>query len=372
MSESKNHHYVPVWYQKHFLHDGMRELYVLNKKPWFDLPDRRITTRQIELRSPRVTFCEDRLYSVENTGLPNDIFETEFYGPVDRTGAAAVRAIAALAHKEFINGKTYTEFFEFLSAQSLRTPRALAWLASKTQARTKRQLLEAVSEFRNLRCAMWVEGTQEVLVAPNDEAGFVLSDNPVTTYNKASFPAQPESIFPNEPNAGWKGTQTLFALDSRRCLVLSHLEYAQNPLVSQGLRRDRTNARLFGQTIARLDKIARRTITEADVRKINTIFKARADRYVAAPEKDWLYPEIEGHAGQWPQLGAAIVPSNPGKYAHEGETFVGYGDGSFIAQDAFGRGPRTKKEAFAAAERLKAMRRSLDAALANSGRAAGS
>ncbi|MBU2541697.1 MAG: SEC-C domain-containing protein [Candidatus Omnitrophica bacterium] len=82
--------------------------------------------------------------------------------------------------------------------------------------------------------------------------------------------------------------------------------------------------------------IRSRKIEANDVNKINLILKCRARRYVAAAQKEWLFPEKEIRC-EWSELGRVLMPPKNELHHFGGEIYVGYEDGRTHYQDAYGR-----------------------------------
>lgn len=323
--------------------------------------------REIERWGPPKCFQEANLYSVQVPGFPKDQFEKAFFGEYDASGAAAVEEVAKAGHRVAISHSGYQNFFAYLSIQALRTPKGLAWLMNRLGVgATKRELLELLAHLRYIRSVMWVESFQEVLYTDSKDIGFLITDHPVTSYNKACHSESAECRFPNDPDPAWKGTQTIFPMDAKRCFVLTHAEYAHNQNITHQLRRPRTNARLFGNTIAKTHQIVHREVSENEVASINQILKLRAKRYLAAPHEHWLYPEEVCERIQWPNLGTPLVPKTE-LWRNTGGVYIGLKGGGVYSQDAFGRAPQTPEEQRRIEQEMEAMHAQLRRALANSG-----
>jgi hypothetical protein len=69
---------------------------------------------------------------------------------------------------------------------------------------------------------------------------------------------------------------------------------------------------------------------------VNYLLKSRAQRYVAAPVKEWLYPERE-YSGGWVGIGEVLRPPSDELWHFGGEIYVGHQDGSTGYQDPYGR-----------------------------------
>jgi hypothetical protein len=275
------------------------------------------------------------LYTVSFFGLINDEIERYLFGEIDGKGSVAVRGILS---GEFIKiHDSFQDFFEYLDAQKLRTPKGLSWIKSKyPKASHHAHLLFEMQNLRQMNCTMWVEAVREIVSAKDSEIKFIVSDHPITVYNPACPPTSEFCKYPNDPAIEWIGSQTIFPLDLNHCLILTNLEYARNPN-HPTLTKDRTNARRFGETLTRADAwIRERKLTEEEVLAVNYILKSRARQYVAAAEKEWLYPEKK-IARPWKDLARILLPPKDELYHFGGEIYVGYKDGSTSYQDEFGR-----------------------------------
>lgn len=96
--------------------------------------------------------------------------------------------------------------------------------------------------------------------------------------------------------------------------------------------------------MVRTDKfIKTRALCDADVIAINHVLKSRAKRFVAAGNRDWLWPE-KAVEGTWQDIRQVLLPPKDELWSFGGETFIGYEDGSVDYQDAYGR--KTKSSDF--------------------------
>jgi hypothetical protein len=275
------------------------------------------------------------LYTTRFGGVINDEVERHLFGEIDRLGAPAVRA--------FLSGdvvgihKSFQNFFSYLDAQKVRTPKGLDWIKSKYPQLTQLELMIEMQALRQMHCTMWVECVREIVSAESSAIKFILTDHPVTVYNPAYPPGSSECKYPDDPSIELKGSQTLFALDANYCLVLTNLEYAKNPL-NVDVKSPRTHARFGGHpTITRTDAFIRtRKLTTEEVAGINRIMKARARRYIAASDKAWLEP-AQLSAETWQDLGRVLLPPSDELWHFGGEIYVGYKDGTTHYQDQFGR-----------------------------------
>ena len=132
MSTTRRNHYVPIWYQKGFLPSGQHYLQLLDLRPdkvtakdgrpmIIDGQERyHFATRQ---QAPRGSFWSKDLYTSFLSSQPFDTIEKHLFGKIDALGKQAVKAVIE-NDKESI-GKRFMDFFTYLDAQKLRTPKGL-------------------------------------------------------------------------------------------------------------------------------------------------------------------------------------------------------------------------------------------------------
>lgn len=333
---SRQNHYVPIWYQKGFIvRAGSTLQYLDLDPPKTELPNGRILIRkELELRSPGRCFREKDLYTTRFGRTLNDEVEKFLFGGIDASGATAVHAFAS--NDQRVIHKYFQRFFEYLNAQKLRTPKGLDWIKSRYPNLTQVDLMLEMQHLRGMHCTMWFECVREIVSAEKSDVKFIVTDHPVTTYNSACPPMSSACRYPEDPSIGLKGTQTVFALDADHCLILTNLEYAQDP-TGVDLLTPRQNARYSGQTMTRTDAMIRtRMLTPDEVVAINSLLKTGSRRYLAAYEEGWLFPEKTGLIA-WEDIGRVLLPPSDMLWGFGGEIYIGYKDGSTQYQDAFGR-----------------------------------
>ena len=270
---TRNNHYVPQWYQRGFLESGQSHLHYLDTSPEQKmLPDgRTVPMNAVHNRGPKNCFYEYDLYSTHFGTMVNDEVEKFLFGSIDVRGTKAVRAFAggdlSVMHDVF------QDFFEYMDAQKLRTPKGLDWIKSRYSSLDQLQLMQEMQGLRLMHCAMWIEGVREIVSAEESDVKFIVSDHPVTIYNTAVPPTSPECSYPEDPSIEWLGSQTVFALDANTCLFLTHLEYAQAPKAGN-LTAPRTHARYRGESLVRTNAFIRtRKLSPAEVIAINHLIK---------------------------------------------------------------------------------------------------
>jgi len=269
----------------------------------------------------------------------NDEIERRLFGDIDARGSQAVRAFA-----EADNGKWHKHFqnlFEYIDIQKIRTPKGLDWLRSQYPALNQNDLMMEMQGIQMMHCTIWSEGVREIVSAENADIKFIVSDHPVTIYNHGAPPHAEECAYPNDPAITKKASQTIFSLNRNFCLILTNLEYARDSKVHP--LEKRTFARNYRKSMVRTDAFFReRKLTASEVAGINLIIKERARRYVAAGNKEWLYPE-KVVSKRWADLKSSLLPPEKALWHFGGELFAKFEDGRVHYQDEFGRTEKPRK-----------------------------
>ena len=332
---TRDNHYVPQWYQKGFLAKGRHKLHVLNlRQSVRSLPNAPLLLEpEVEELGPKLAFKEFDLYTTLFGETLNDDIETFLFGKIDKSGADAVRG--------WISGnpvqihRWFQEFFAYMDAQRLRTPKGLDWIVKHYRGLPQMELMAQMQALRQMHCTMWSEGVREIVSAAKSPVKFLVSDNPITIYNSDLPPDTVECSYPDDPSIGLIGSQTIFPLDANHCLIITNLEYAEDPENADLLSR-RTNARFRGDTMVRTDAFIRnRELSEAEVHAINSVLKARAKKYVASSNVAWLYPERHCTL-PWKAIAKILLPRKE-LWRFGGEIYIRYENGSSAYRDQFGR-----------------------------------
>lgn len=341
-SEYTSNHYVPTWYQKRFIPQdaSSQEYYYLNLKPEQICADngRHFTKRAMRRLGPRQCFCSRDLYTTTIQGISIREIEMIFFGQVDQKGREAVQAVANFEHGK-TSGVFLVPFLRYLSLQKLRTPKGLGWLAQETRHTDKNSLLEAMVHFQNIFCALWAEAVWLIADADQSETKFIISDHPVTVYNRRCGPRSTLCRGYNDPEIWLNGTHTYFPLSSNKILILTNLSWVRNPYQNPILNRPNPNP--FRDAIFKvLDIQVDRHLSEQEVRQINFITKQRAHKYIAAEREEWLYPEKHVSKSDWSdfQHGYLLMP-DPRSVIYSGEILLGFKGGRSTGFDSFGRRP---------------------------------
>jgi hypothetical protein len=334
--KSRHNHYVPVWYQRQFMAPDVDGLFYfdLDAARSSDPIKRKLVERALPPLPPSRCFSQLDLYTTVFAGIPNDEIERLLFGAIDNDGAIATRAFAA--NDVSMITRLFRQFFDYMSAQKLRTPKGLDWIRANYPKLSQLDLMLELQALRQMSCTMWFECVREVVSAADSSVKFIVSDHPVVTFNGAVSLEAPDAAYPQEPPVDWKGTQTLLPLDSNKCLILTNLEYAMDPALTD-MTSKRTHARHFGESIARTDNtIYGRKLSDADVRCINRLIASRAKRYLGAADRGWLQDAIAAPA-DLQRVAEVLRPAADELWHYGGTTYVGFADGTSRSWDEFGR-----------------------------------
>ncbi len=342
MSVTRNNHYVPQWYQEGFFEPSRKSLAYIDMNPDQKvLADGRVITQNGAWNDTPTSkaFVQKDLYSTFFGTSVNDEIERHLFGDVDTRGSQAVRAFIGTDMSEWHDH--FQDFFEFLDIQKIRTPKGLDWLKAQYPALTQNELMLEMQGIRMLHCTIWAGGVREIVSAEESEVKFITSDHPVTIYNHAVPPADAACAYPLDPDIELRGSQTLYPMDRDHCLILTNLEYAQNPTV--GPLEKRTFARKYRRSLSRTDAfIRKRKLGAREVTQINFIIKKRAKRFIGGGRKEWLHPE-KTVTEPWSELGKTLFPPKGDLFHFGGEMFVKYESGHVHYQDEFGRTEKPRK-----------------------------
>jgi Protein of unknown function (DUF4238) len=297
------------------------------------LPDgREIPGRSLFTSPTSRCFVQTDLYSTFFGATVNDEIERNLFGAIDDRGSKAVRAYQTADQSAWHDH--FQDLFEYIDVQKLRTPKGLDWLRSQYPRLSQNELMMEMQGVRNLHCTIWTEGVREIVSAEDADVKFIISDHPVTIYNHAVPPDAALSRNPGDPGIALKASQTIYPLSRDFCLILTNLEYANDP-AGPPLEK-RTFARAYRNSmVSTINFIRTRNLDSHQVTEINFVLKARARRYIAAGRKEWLYPE-QMITGPWADLRETLRPKDE-LWQFGGELYASYDDGHVHHQDAFGR-----------------------------------
>ncbi|MCK9360670.1 DUF4238 domain-containing protein [Patescibacteria group bacterium] len=341
-NEYKRNHYVPEWYQRRFLLPGQKnaELYYLNFKPkqFIDSKGRVYTDKAVRRRGVSVCFAQDDLYTIAFRNIDPKIIEKQFFGEIDARGMGAVDYFENFTHPS-VNNPAFEAMILFMSTQKLRTPKGLEWLAQKSKTVNKHTVLRKMWEFQKLYCAIWTECVWQIADASNSPVKFIVSDHPVTVYNRVCGPRSVRCRGPNDPEIWLNGTHTLYPLSANKILILTNLSWVRNPYQSELSFRPNPNP-IRGAIFKYNDIQTLRQLTEQEVIDINYILKRRAYNFIAAAKEEWLFPEDRVSTPKWNEYGGGyLLMPDPRSIHLGGEVFIGHRDGGVSHFDAYGRRP---------------------------------
>jgi hypothetical protein len=336
--KSRIHHYVPRWYQKRFLTPGQETLFYLNLKPETVKKGKiKFTRKDLWYWHPSRCFCVDDLYSMRFGKAVTDILEKRFFGTVDKRGAAAAEFFDSYDGIKAGVNDAFRHLIMYMGAQRFRTPRGLDWVKRQMGAKDQTQGLIAMSNLFELYGTMWLEGVWEFAKAKKSATKFIISDEPITFFNRGIFPS--EDAYPGGEDLSKVGTRTIFPLSPATCAIVTHVQLARDPHVKPMT--TRINARAFQQTIAKLTDLQfGRELAEEEVLRINYILKRRATRYIASGTKEWLYPEKHLGEVSWARLEDDwFLFPHLWKIPFTAEIVMGFNDGTAWGIDEYGRMP---------------------------------
>lgn len=338
----RKNHYIPIWYQKQFILISSKdaELYCLDRRPdVIKIPGGPIfKAKELKKGGPKHLFYQQDLYTRRQESDALTDIEQKFFGEIDRAGSRAVKSFANFAHNSGF-GKHFQDFIAYLSAQKLRTPKGIAWLRTKTKGYSRDQILETMVEYNRIFCAIWTECIWQIADAKNSPTKFIFSDHPVTIYNRTYGPNCDICKGYNDPDIRQHGSHTIFPLSSEKILILTNLSWVRNPY--QCAKKYRPNPNFFRDALFNMLEIqTERLLDETEVRQINFIIKSRSYRFVAAGEKEWLYPEQFVSKSDWARFGHGyLLMPDPRCVSRSNGVLIGFKGGGSTGFDEYGRRP---------------------------------
>jgi hypothetical protein len=342
MTFSKINHYVPQWYQRRFFSRGLKEqkFYYLDLHPErVNHPDGSFHLKAQCRRWGSIScFAQGDLYTLVFGQNATDVIEKLFFGTIDQLGSEAVDFFSNYTVNAR-SGDAFRNLTKYLDAQILRTPKGLDYLKKLSGSNSHQKALDLMGAIWKYHITIWTEGVWEVLCCDRSTTKFIVTDHPATTYNKNLPPDSKECEYPSDAPIELVGTHTIFPLDLVRCLVITNLEYVRDPECNP--LKVRENPRYFAETMFDIRKVQTgRQIPENEVIAINFILKNRARRYIASPEKAWLYPEEHLGSTLWNSLADRFfLMPDPRKVPFSTGIFVGFNDGTSWGIDEYGRHP---------------------------------
>ena len=342
--EYVNNHYVPQWYQKRFIPHGQidNELFYRNLKPTPFIDPQGVSrpSRAVKKQGTRLCFKEDDLYARWFNGVKYNDIEQIFFGNIDNYGRKAVDFFAKYDHQNpNWDGNMFRDFMLYVSTQKLRTPKGLGWLAGQVGSDDKSTVLSHMIELRQLCGSIWTECIWQIANADQSDTKFIVSDHPVTVYNRFLGPRNRQCRGFNDPDITLHASHTLFPLSLDKVLILTNLSWVRNPYQSGVGRRPNPNP-LRPAIFKYLDIQTHRSLSEQEVREINFIIKSRAFQYIAAGREERLYPEKFVSKSDWNKYGnGLLLMPDPRSVEYKSEVIFGFKNGAYDAFDEYGRKP---------------------------------
>jgi hypothetical protein len=341
--EYRKNHYVPVWYQKRFITPGAKdnELFYLDLKPGTFTDPRGVKhpRRAVRRLGPKHCFYENDLYTTNFLSMDSTEIERLFFGSIDLNGCDGVARFTEFQHQIGVPHEAFQNLLMYMSTQKLRTPKGLNWLRERVKSNDRHEILQRMMKLRQLFCANWTESVWLIANASKSKTKFIVSEHPVTVYNRRCGPSSQWCRGYNDPDVWLNGTHTIFPLSLDRILILTNLSWVRNPYQSPV--EPRPNPNPFRDAIFSIFDIqTERYLSELEVREINFIIKSRAQRYIAAAKEEWLYPDGHVSKSDWARYGHGyLLMPDPRSVAFKGEMIIGYKDGTATAFDEYGRRP---------------------------------
>ncbi len=337
----RNNHYVPAWYLKRFIPENQvgRELHYLDLKPGFFVDRRGVShpRRSLSRLGPKYCFRAKDLYTIRGDLNDSTHLEQLFFGEVDTRGLAAVEYFSRFKHPS-VEPDALRDLLVFMTVQRLRTPKGLTWLREQSGG-NDREVLQLVVRLQQVFGALWTECVWLIADASQTATKFIVSDHPVTVYNRRCGPLSHWCRNGRDPDIRLHGTHTLFPLTLEKVLILTNLSWVRNPYQSE--LEPRPNPGHWRTAVFNFTSIqTERHLSEDEVRQINFIVKSRALRYVAAGKIDWLYPEEHVSRTEWRNFGSGyLLMPDPRAVSFTTAVYLGHRDGSVSHFDAYGRRP---------------------------------
>ena len=340
----RHNHYVPVWHQERFLTPDLREqkFKYLDLRPdvFADAKGERRAKTALRRWGPKLCFAEPDLYTTRLGSWYSTEIEQKFFGQVDDRGRPAVEFWHDFALPR-ISRNAFLELIRFMTLQKLRTPKGLAHLADATSSVSQNAVLVELQRFQNIYGAIWAEAEWAIADASESPTKLLLSDHPVTVYNLRCFPGSKHCAEWRDPEPWLNGTHTFFPLSLNKLLILTNTSWVRNPYGDPV--KPRPNPNPIRSAIFKFTDVQTgRKLSEQEVLEINYVIKARAHRFIAAAQEEWLYPELSLATTHWSKLGNGLLfMPDPRSVSFTAEVIVGgYPDGRPADRwDEYGRRP---------------------------------
>ena len=330
---------MPEWYQRRFLPGGKGKFHYLDLRPETVTQGGYPYSRHALLRwGPPSCFAQEDLYTVKFGSDTNVDIERYFFGGVDSKGRHAVEYFSDFEIRDGLH-EAFEDLLRYMSVQKLRTPKGLAWLSNMARTEHRQSVLVLLQHIQALHCAHWTDAVWQIAESKQSETKFIVTDHPVTVYNRGCFPGSRFCRGSNDPDIRCAATHTIFPLSPNKILILSNLAWIRNPYQNELTMSP--NPDLFHTTMFKATDIQReRLLSEEEVLQINYIMKLRAHRYIASTEREWLFPERKLKSTHWSKFGDGyLLMPDPREVTMGGKIFVGYEGGRSESWNEYGHRP---------------------------------
>ena len=316
MGEFRRNHYVPrlVPGAVHPEDAPERKFHYLDLRPESVVrKDGRTYKRADLLRwGPKRCFVEEDLYTTRFGAWESTEIEQYFFGEVDSRGRRAVDYFAGFAHPHMGQRTPSKTCSGTWAWQKLRNAQGVARSGRPRPARRPQHGADGDAGAAAVHGALWSESVWSLATSPRTRRRSSSSrtiPSPCTT--RAASPRHPSAAVTATPRSRslartrcsrcpWTGSSS-----SRTCRGCG----TRTPTP----RRSGPNPNPFRGTFFNWLQIQTlRELDEQEVLAINHIIKTRAHRYVAAAERDWLYPERHLTERRWDRLAGGPLPADAG------------------------------------------------------------
>ncbi|HTE57195.1 MAG TPA: DUF4238 domain-containing protein [Verrucomicrobiae bacterium] len=339
----KYNHYVPEWYQKNFISpdstDGSYFYLRLRPEGFRDSKGRLHYAKPLKKWHPSRCFAEDDLYTTRFSGLESRDIERLFFGAIDTKGKDAVDHFINYQYPDW-RGEPIGDLLQYMTTQRMRTKKGLVWLSEQINSNDTNEILRRMVELKNVFDAIWTECVWQLVDAADSDTKFIVSDHPITIYNRQLGPRQPTWCKGfRDPDIRMVGSHTVFPLNLNKALILTNLSWVRNPY--QSSKNLRPNPGFYRNTVFDFHRLhLNRKLSELEVKQLNFIIKSRAYMFIASGKEEWLYPERDISKSDWNIFGNGILcMPDPRSMNYGGEIFGSSGAGTKWAVDSYGRRP---------------------------------
>jgi hypothetical protein len=213
----KHNHYVPEWYQRRFMLAGQGKYWYLDLKPEQVVQDgHRFTRKDLLHWGPGSCFAEDDLYTTKWGTEENVDIEKFFFGRVDSEGKSAVEFFSDFQFDVPEQDAAYHGLMNYMSVQKIRTPKGLGWLSAQAGGQDRNARLLLLQQIQNMYCATWSDCIWLIADATKSPTKFIISDHPVTVYNRGCFPGSNGAEASMIQTFVWSRRIRIFRSQSRR------------------------------------------------------------------------------------------------------------------------------------------------------------